>query len=92
MTTETVNADDVRHVAELARIDLEDAEIELFEAQFADILEYFDSLDEVPAVDADEELVNVMRSDVPQESLPQSAALKNAPETDDDYFKGPRVS
>ncbi|WP_330631998.1 Asp-tRNA(Asn)/Glu-tRNA(Gln) amidotransferase subunit GatC [Halocatena halophila] len=92
MTTETVNADDVRHVADLARIDLEDAEIELFEEQFAEILEYFDSLDEVPAVDADEELVNVMRSDEPHESLSQATALKNAPETDDDYFKGPRVS
>ena len=82
---------EVRHVASLARVDLDDEEVELFAEQFADILEYFDALDEVPETDAEEELDNVMRPDEVREGLTQEEALRNAPETEDGYFKGPKV-
>ena len=82
---------EVRHVASLARVDLDDEEVELFAEQFADILEYFDALDEVPETDSEEELDNVMRPDEIREGLTQEEALQNAPETEDGYFKGPRV-
>jgi aspartyl-tRNA(Asn)/glutamyl-tRNA(Gln) amidotransferase subunit C len=82
---------EVRHVAGLARVDLDDEEVELFAEQFADILEYFDALDEVPETDAEEELDNVMRPDEVREGLTQEEALRNAPETEDGYFKGPKV-
>ena len=87
-----VDDDEVRHVASLARVDLEEAEVERFAAQFADILEYFEALEEVPDVDADAELANVMRPDEVREGLTQEEALRNAPETEDGYFVGPRVS
>jgi aspartyl-tRNA(Asn)/glutamyl-tRNA(Gln) amidotransferase subunit C len=92
MSDSPVDAEEVRHVAQLARVDLADDEVEEFAAQFADILEYFDALDEVPEVDADEELVNVMRADEVRGGLSQGEALRNAPETEAGYFKGPRVS
>ena len=92
MSDSPVDSEDVRHVAELARVDLADEEVEAFVDQFADILEYFDALDEVPAVDAEEDLVNVMRPDEVRESLSQEEALQNAPESEDGQFKGPRVS
>ena len=82
---------EVRHVASLARVDLEDEEVELFAEQFADILEYFDALDDVPEVDAEADLDNVMRPDEVREGLTQEEALRNAPETEDGYFKGPKV-
>jgi len=82
---------EVRHVASLARVDLDDEEVELFAEQFADILEYFDALDDVPEVDSEAELDNVMRADEVREGLSQAEALRNAPETEDGYFKGPRV-
>ena len=88
----TVDDEEVRHVASLARIDLDDEEIERFAEQFGDILEYFDALDEVPDVDAEAELTNVMRPDEVREGLTQEEALRNAPETEDGYFKGPNVS
>ena len=88
----TVDDEEVRHVASLARIDLDDEEIERFAEQFGDILEYFDALDEVPDVDAEAELTNVMRPDEVREGLTQEEALRNAPETEDGYFKGPKVS
>lgn len=81
----------VRHVAELARVDLTDEEVTEFAEQFAEILEYFQTLEEVPETDADPDLVNVLRDDEVKDSLDQAAALQNAPETEDGYFKGPPV-
>lgn len=89
--SDRVDPAEVRHVAELARIDLDDEEIERFADQFADILAYFDTLDQVPEVESEPELVNVMRPDDIRESLSQEAALRNAPDTEDGYFKGPPV-
>lgn len=88
----SVDPDEVRHVASLARIDLDDAEVEQFAGQFADILAYFDTLDEVPAVDREADLTNVFRPDEDREGLTQAEALANAAETEDGYFKGPPVS
>ncbi len=50
-----------------------------------------DALDDVPEVDAEAELDNVMRPDEVRDCLTQEEALQNAPETEDGYFKGPRV-
>ncbi|ESS03154.1 MAG: aspartyl/glutamyl-tRNA(Asn/Gln) amidotransferase subunit C [uncultured archaeon A07HR67] len=87
-----VDAAEVDHVAELARVRLDDAEREAFADQFAEILEYFEALDEVPALDREEELVNVMRADEVEEGLTQAEALANAAETEDGFFMGPKVS
>ena len=92
MSETPVDEVEVRHVAELARVHLDDDEVEEFAAQFADILSYFDALDEVPEVEGETDLVNVMRPDETREGLTQEEALANAPETEDGYFKGPRVS
>jgi aspartyl-tRNA(Asn)/glutamyl-tRNA(Gln) amidotransferase subunit C len=86
-----VDDEEVRHVASLARVDLDEGEVELFAEQFADILDYFDALDEVPEVEAEAELDNVMRPDEVREGLTQEEALQNAPETEDGFFKGPKV-
>ena len=88
----TVDDEEVRHVASLARVDLDEEEVERFTEQFGDILEYFEALDEVPEVDREVELANVMRPDEVREGLSQEEALRNAPETEDGYFKGPKVS
>jgi aspartyl-tRNA(Asn)/glutamyl-tRNA(Gln) amidotransferase subunit C len=87
-----VDAEEVRHVAELARVRLADDEVETFAAQFGDILDYFAALDEVPETEREEELVNVMRPDEVESGLTQAEALSNAEETEDGYFVGPKVS
>ncbi|ELZ10465.1 Asp-tRNA(Asn)/Glu-tRNA(Gln) amidotransferase subunit GatC [Natrialba aegyptia] len=89
---DAVNPEAVRHVADLARVDLEADEVEAFTGQFADILEYFETLDEVPEVEREADLTNVMRPDEVRDSLDREAALQNAPETEDGFFKGPNVS
>lgn len=90
--SEAVDVGTVEHVADLARVNLEGGERERFVGQFADILEYFETLDEVPEVERDPELTNVMRPDEISESLDRAETLRNAPETEDGQFKGPRVS
>jgi aspartyl-tRNA(Asn)/glutamyl-tRNA(Gln) amidotransferase subunit C len=91
-TAASVGAEDVRHVADLARVDLADEEVAEFSEQFAEILDYFEALDEVPEVDAESDLVNVMRADEVREGLSQEEALSNAPDSESGFFKGPRVS
>jgi aspartyl-tRNA(Asn)/glutamyl-tRNA(Gln) amidotransferase subunit C len=87
-----VDHEEVEHVASLARVDLDEAEVERFAGQFDDILSYFEALDEVPEVEPEAELDNVFRPDEVREGLSQEEALANAPETEDGYFKGPKVS
>ncbi|NHX36590.1 MULTISPECIES: Asp-tRNA(Asn)/Glu-tRNA(Gln) amidotransferase subunit GatC [Halolamina] len=87
-----VSADEVRRVADLARVDLNDEEVEQFAEQFEAVLADFETLDEVPEVESEPDLVNVMRADEIEDGLTQEEALSNASETEDGYFKGPRVS
>ncbi|MFB6093781.1 MAG: Asp-tRNA(Asn)/Glu-tRNA(Gln) amidotransferase subunit GatC [Halanaeroarchaeum sp.] len=92
MSESPVDAEQVRHVADLARIDLDEDALEEFTEQFADILDYFEALEEVPDVESEPDLVNVMRADEVEPSLTQAEALQNAEETEDGRFRGPRVS
>lgn len=92
MSEDAVSPDEVRRIANLARIELGDDEVERFTAQFEDILEAFEALDEVPSVERDAELTNVLRPDETRDSLSRDEALRNAPETEDERFKGPNVS
>jgi aspartyl-tRNA(Asn)/glutamyl-tRNA(Gln) amidotransferase subunit C len=87
-----VTGEEVRKVADLARVDLTDEEVEEFAEQFEAVLADFETLDEVPEVEDEPDLVNVMRADEVEEGLTQEEALSNASETEDGYFKGPRVS
>ncbi|NEU56944.1 Asp-tRNA(Asn)/Glu-tRNA(Gln) amidotransferase subunit GatC [Halorussus sp. MSC15.2] len=92
MSDTSPGPEEVRRIADLARVGLDDDEVERFTHQFADILDYFETLDEVPEVERETDLVNVMREDEVRECLSQEEALANAPETEDGYFKGPNVS
>ena len=89
---DAVDPEAVRHVAGLARVDLAEEDVDRFTEQFADILASFEALDEVPEIDREEDLANVMRPDETREGLTREETLENAPETEDGYFKGPRVS
>jgi aspartyl-tRNA(Asn)/glutamyl-tRNA(Gln) amidotransferase subunit C len=92
MSETAVDPETVRHIADLARVDLDEDEVDRFAEQFSDVLSSFETLDEVPDVDAEADLTNVMRGDDVADGLTREQALRNAPETEDGYFKGPRVS
>lgn len=83
---------DVEHIAELADIGMERSELAEFTAQFNEILDYFGVLDQVrkEASSAAEEF-NIFRDDEPSASLSQKDVLVNAKETEDGFFRAPRV-
>jgi aspartyl-tRNA(Asn)/glutamyl-tRNA(Gln) amidotransferase subunit C len=94
--SKTVDADLVRHIGKLSRIELTEELVELFGRQLAAILAYFDKLQELDTEHVEPmahavELHNVLADDVPGESLPPAAALANAPDRDGDFFKVPKV-
>ena len=88
--------DEVLKVASLARLSLNDQEIDEFGKQLTQILGYVATLDEVDvdgtepmphAVDAG----NVFRDDVQRDSLERDAALSNAPQSDGRFFLVPQI-
>ena len=84
--------DEVRHVAELAKLRLTEAEIEEYTDQLSAILEYAETIQEVdtssvPPTPFVLPLSNVMRDDEPGPSLSNEAALANAPDSAAGFFR-----
>jgi aspartyl-tRNA(Asn)/glutamyl-tRNA(Gln) amidotransferase subunit C len=96
MATDKITAADVRHVATLARLDVTDEEVELFAGQLAAVLEHaqdVEALDTagVPPTAHPLPLVNVLREDVPGDSLDRDEVLAMAPDAEDGRFRVPRI-
>lgn len=87
-----LTTDEVRHVAELAKLSLTDSEVAEYTEQLSAILEYAERLREVdtssvPPTPYVLPLHNIMRDDEPAPSLPNEEALANAPDHDDGFFR-----
>ena len=91
-----ITKDEVLYVADLARLDLDEASIEKFAGQIGNILEYVDKLNEVdtegirPTSHAIS-LTNAFRDDEQRQSLDRERALSNAPDKEDGNFVVPKV-
>lgn len=93
---EKIDAGLVRHIGLLSRIELSDTEVSRFAATLANIVEYFDKLNELDTQDVEPmahavELNNVLADDNPGQSLSADEALANAPARDGDFFMVPKV-
>lgn len=91
-----ITREDVEHISWLASIKISDEEKEKFVDQFNSILDYFHQLDQVDTEGIEPtyrvvDLANVFRDDVACKSLTQEEALRNAPKTENGYFKSPRI-
>jgi aspartyl-tRNA(Asn)/glutamyl-tRNA(Gln) amidotransferase subunit C len=87
-----VESDDVRKIAKLADVGINEQELEEFTSQCSRILTYFETLDSLPTTTGiDRGLVNIFREDEITPSLSQEEALQNAALTENGYFKAPRV-
>jgi aspartyl-tRNA(Asn)/glutamyl-tRNA(Gln) amidotransferase subunit C len=91
-----ISRDEVKHVANLARLRFDEEELEKFTDQLNAILTYIDKLNELDTSEVEPtyhvlDLVNVFREDQVQPSLPRQAALANAPERADGFFQVPRI-
>ena len=91
-----ITRDEVAHLANLARIDLSDAELDHLAPQLSVILESVASIsgiagDDVPPTSHAIPLTNVFRDDVVTPSLSAEEALSGAPEQEQQRFRVPRI-
>ena len=102
-----VTEKDVAYVAELANLELTDQERRRMLKDLNSILEYIDRLNELDTTNvppmaqiSDEfsaeksgkgQFGHAWREDVPGPCLPRAEALRNAPVTDGEFFKVPKV-
>ncbi|WP_108250132.1 Asp-tRNA(Asn)/Glu-tRNA(Gln) amidotransferase subunit GatC [Planctomonas deserti] len=87
-----ISAEQVAHLAHLARIELSPEEIESLTAELGSIVDNVAKVTEVatpdvPATSHPIPLVNVFRPDVVGETLTQEQALRGAPEHAEGRFK-----
>lgn len=87
-----ISADQVKHLASLARIDLTDDEIASLTNELGDIVQAVATVQEVagpdvPATSHPVPLANVFRADEVRPSLTVEQALSGAPEREGDRFR-----
>lgn len=91
-----ITRDDVAHVARLARLSLDDAELGRYTEQLGAVLAH---ATDIEALDIDDvaptahplPLVNVLRDDVARPGLARDEVLAGAPAVEDDRFLVPRI-
>lgn len=87
---------EVLYVADLARLDLEEASLDRFADQISTILDYVDKLNEVDTESVRPTshaifLTNAFRDDEQIEHLDREKVLANAPQEEDGSFVVPKV-
>lgn len=92
----SITTDDARHVARLARLGLDDSQIERMAGELGAILESIGKISELDLAGVKPtthalEIVNVLGADEPHDSLTPEQALANAPDPEDGYFRVPRM-
>ncbi len=90
------NVIDVAYVANLARINLTEKEIDKFQSQLDQIVGYVEKIGEldlsgIEPSNRKRSLVNVYRKDEVRESLAHEKAMANAPEELNGLFKVPKI-
>jgi len=92
----SVTRKEVEHIAELARLELTNIELEEYTVQLNKILEYVEKLNELNTENIQPlshpiEGANVFREDIMIPSVDREEALKNAPAKNEEFFKVPKV-
>lgn len=84
--------EEVRHIAQLARLGMTEEDVERFRTQLSQILEHFEMLKQldtegIPPMAYAVPLHSVMRADVVDSSLPTDAVLANAPQHEEQSIR-----
>jgi aspartyl-tRNA(Asn)/glutamyl-tRNA(Gln) amidotransferase subunit C len=89
-----LDREQVLHVARLARLELTDEEVERMAKELSHVLDHIEKIREldlegVPPTSHVVDVVNALRADEPQPSLPREIVLAAAPEPLDEGFGVP---
>jgi len=92
----SLSAEEVRKVADLARLELSEADVETMARQLSAIVDYINQLQQVNTDGVEPlahalDLHDVFRDDVPAKSLSEAEALANAPARKDNFYSVPAV-
>lgn len=91
-----VSKETVKRVAEIARLELSEAEVKGFSVDLAEILKAFKTLQAADTKGVEPSfqplrMENVLREDKVEKGLSQKEALANAKLKEKGFFKGPRA-
>lgn len=91
-----ITENDVKYIADLARLKLTGKEIDYFAGQLSAIISYIDQLKEVNTANVEPtthamSMQNVFREDVVRPSLRAEDVMRNAPSKEGSLFKVPRI-
>ncbi|MRG87412.1 Asp-tRNA(Asn)/Glu-tRNA(Gln) amidotransferase subunit GatC [Salinibacillus xinjiangensis] len=91
-----ISKDQVKHVANLARLAVTEEEAEKLTEELGSIIKFAEQLNELDTENVKPtthvlDLKNVLRKDEPKEWLTQEEALKNAPDKKDGQFRVPSI-
>lgn len=92
MSTSKISLDQLRHIAHLARLEINSEKENYLADQLSETASYIDVLGKLDTKDVlptfqTNHLKNVTRDDIIGESLTQEEALSDAPDTYNGYFK-----
>lgn len=91
-----ISEETINHIAHLSRLEFEGVDKQAIQQDLEKIVGFMGKLSEIPT-DGIEPLVymsnevNVLREDIPEVTITQAEALKNAPKKDSDYFRIAKV-
>ncbi|MEQ2527780.1 Asp-tRNA(Asn)/Glu-tRNA(Gln) amidotransferase subunit GatC [Bacillaceae bacterium CLA-AA-H227] len=91
-----ISTEEVKHVANLARLAVTEEEVQKFTQQLDKIISFAEQLNELDTENVEPtshvlDMKNVMREDVPAKGLPREEVLKNAPEHENGQIKVPSI-
>ncbi len=92
----TISEQQVRHVARLARLAIDEGRMPVLTAQLQSILQYIAKISQADVSGVEPmahalPIHNVLREDAVEPALPLEQVLQNAPQTDGPFFKVPKV-
>jgi aspartyl-tRNA(Asn)/glutamyl-tRNA(Gln) amidotransferase subunit C len=91
-----ISREQVAHIAELSRLELDQETLDLYQGQLDAILDYMETLGELDTQGVEPlyspvEKHTVLRSDEVKNEFTRAQILGNAPDTDGEYFLVPKV-
>lgn len=92
----SITVENVKHVAKLAKLSFDDAQIESFTSQLSDIIDMVEQLSEVDTTDVPVtthgyEIVNVFREDLVEQGMSREELFKNVPTHENHFIKVPAM-
>jgi aspartyl-tRNA(Asn)/glutamyl-tRNA(Gln) amidotransferase subunit C len=91
-----IDESQVRKVAKLSRLEINEDEVEEFTGQLGAILEYMEKMNQLDTSNIKPlahclPITNVFREDSVKDSLGTEETLENAPQHDQEFFKVPKI-